>query len=203
MRETGNIRGVFLSFSVTWLIQHSPIVQFYCTDANSRQFEWDNIFNKQHKVQMSPNLWQSDNTPFMISCQERPQAKCDREEAEFAAYLQRPFLLSSNYNCTFWEERIHDKSLNTGHELAAFCDPSASFLFLQTYFQVKLQHTACWKSFSYPLQWADILSNHSCSDRSCCCSTSKWLLCFHAMRERSPRLLTDHMTLVDIWDQDS
>lgn len=63
--------------------------------------------------------------PFVISHEERQWAKCDREEAEFAVYLRQPLLLSSNYNCDFWEERIQDKSLNTGHELAAFCDPSA------------------------------------------------------------------------------
>lgn len=49
MRETGSICGGFPSFSVTWLIQHSPMVQFYCRCANSWQFQWDNIFNKQDR----------------------------------------------------------------------------------------------------------------------------------------------------------
>lgn len=57
----------------------------------------------------------------MISHKERQQAKFDREQAELAAHLQQPFLLSSEYNCAFWEERIWDKSWNTGHELASFC----------------------------------------------------------------------------------
>lgn len=124
---------------------------------------------------------------FKISCMEMKQAKFDTALTEVAAYLRQPFLLSSDYSWPFWEERIWDKSWNTGHKLdyiiirwqkEAMCIivlPSVTDL-------LPGEATNCWKPFSYPLQWADIISNQNCWDRSfCCSSTSEWLLCFHNM----------------------
>lgn len=60
------------------------------------------------------------------------------------------------------------------------CGSPASFLCLQTCFQVKLQLTV--ESFPFPIPWADSSSHHNSLDRSFCCSSaSKWLLCFHNM----------------------
>lgn len=124
---------------------------------------------------------------FTISCKERQRAKSDREQAQMAANLRHPLLPSPDYNCAFQEERIWAKSWNTG-QVGFLLLTNAYGAHLHNFYAFRLtsmwsfELNACWKPFSYPLQWAHIPSNHNCSDRSfCCSSTSKWRLCFHNM----------------------
>lgn len=123
MRERGSGCGFFIIFhnELDWFNIHWILVQFYYKDINSCQFECDNIFNKQARNFRSAQVCGSQTMLFHDACKERQRAKFDREQAELAVYLQQPFLLSSDYNCAFQEERIWDKSSNTGHELASFC----------------------------------------------------------------------------------